>query len=121
MGRPNLRTFTWRITGGTARASSPSCPSTGELRVADQQLLDEQTTYTLKVRVSDGFHESAETDVAVVTGDLANVVDGDAGAHRAGDARRSRSAPAPASARSRRASRKDYEAVHERHRHQHGG
>ena len=29
-------------------------PSTGEVRVADQQLLDEHTTYTLKVRVSDG-------------------------------------------------------------------
>ena len=32
------------------------------------------------MRVSDGFHESAETDVTVVTGELANVVDGDAGA-----------------------------------------
>ena len=30
--------------------------------------------------MSDGFHESAEVDVAVVTGDLTNVVDGDAGA-----------------------------------------
>ena len=44
-----------------------------------RELLDELTTYTLKVRVSDGFHESAETDVAVVTGDLANVADGAAG------------------------------------------
>ena len=47
--------------------------------MAKPQLLDELTTYTLKVRVSDGFHESAETDVAVVTGDLANVADGAAG------------------------------------------
>ena len=30
--------------------------------------------------MSDGFHESAETDVTVVTGELANVVDGAAGA-----------------------------------------
>jgi hypothetical protein len=29
--------------------------ATGELRIADQRLLDENTTYTLKVSVSDGF------------------------------------------------------------------
>ena len=50
------------------------------MRIADQRLLDEHTTYTLKVRVSDGYHESTESDVTVVTGDLANVVDTDVGA-----------------------------------------
>ncbi len=72
-----------RSPGGSPAATTPACsPSPrppDELTVAKPQLLDELTTYTLKVRVSDGFHESAETDVAVVTGDLANVVDGAAG------------------------------------------
>ena len=80
MNRPELRTFTWRITGGTGEGIFAFEPSTGELRVANPQLLDENSTYSLKVRVSDGFHESAETDVTVVTGELANVVDGAAGA-----------------------------------------
>ena len=73
--RPNLRTFTWRHHGRQRRRHLRLRPGTGELRVANPQLLDEHTTYSLKVRVSDGFHESAETDVTVVTGDLANVVD----------------------------------------------
>ena len=79
INRPNLRTFTWRITGGNDAGLFAIAPATGALSVAKPQLLDELTTYTLKVRVSDGFHESAETEVAVVTGDLANVVDGAAG------------------------------------------
>ncbi|MDA0171880.1 endo-1,4-beta-xylanase [Solirubrobacter taibaiensis] len=79
INRPNLRTFTWRITGGNDAGLFAIAPTTGQLTVAKPQLLDELTTYTLKVRVSDGFHESAETDVAVVTGDLANVADGAAG------------------------------------------
>ena len=70
MGRPELRTFSWQLTGGGALSI---VPSTGELRIADQRLLDENTTYPLKVRVSDGFHTSADADVSVVTGDLANV------------------------------------------------
>ena len=65
MGRPELRTFTWRITGGNGAGVFAIAPSTGELRVANPQLLDENTTYSLKVRVSDGFHESAETTVTV--------------------------------------------------------
>ena len=80
MNRPELRTFKWRITGGSGEGIFAFQPATGELRVANPQRLDENTTYSLKVRVSDGFHESAETNVTVVTGELANVVDGDAGA-----------------------------------------
>ena len=71
MGRRELRTFSWQLTGGAGALSI--VPSTGELRIADQRLLDENTTYPLKVRVSDGFHTSADADVSVVTGDLANV------------------------------------------------
>jgi endo-1,4-beta-xylanase len=71
MGRPELRTFTWQLTGGGGALSI--VPGTGEIRIADQRLLDENTTYPLKVRVSDGFHTSADADVTVVTGDLANV------------------------------------------------
>jgi GH35 family endo-1,4-beta-xylanase len=77
INRANLRTFTWRITDGAGPFSID--PGSGELRIADQRLLDEHTTYTLKLRVSDGFHESAETEATVVTGDLANVDDGSAG------------------------------------------
>ncbi len=78
IGRPHLRTFTWRITEGSDAFAI--APGTVELRIADQRLVDEHTTYTLNVRVSDGHHESAEADVTVVTGDLANVVDGEVGA-----------------------------------------
>jgi len=79
IGRPNLRTFTWRITGGNDAGIFAVVPATGELTVAKPHLLDELTTYGLKVRVSDGFHESAEADVAIATADLANVVDRSAG------------------------------------------
>jgi endo-1,4-beta-xylanase len=78
MGRPELRTFSWQLTGGGGALSI--VPSTGEIRIADQRLLDENTTYPLKVRVSDGFHTSADADVSVVTGDLANVAHTDVGA-----------------------------------------
>jgi endo-1,4-beta-xylanase len=71
MGRPELRTFSWQLSGGGGALSI--VPGTGEIRIADQRLLDENTTYPLKVRVSDGFHTSADADVSVVTGDLANV------------------------------------------------
>ncbi|HEX6024155.1 MAG TPA: endo-1,4-beta-xylanase [Solirubrobacter sp.] len=77
IGRPHLRTFTWRITEGPDAFEIE--PATGELRIVDQQAVDEHTTYTLKVRVSDGHHESDEGTVTVATGDLANVVDGDVG------------------------------------------
>ncbi len=77
IGRPHLRTFTWRITDGSDAFAIT--PGTGELKIADQRLLDEHTTYPLKVRVSDGYHESAEVAVSVVTGELANVVDGNVG------------------------------------------
>jgi endo-1,4-beta-xylanase len=80
MNRTNLRTFTWRITGGSGADVFDFVPSTGELRVAHPERLDENTTYDLKVRVSDGFHESAEADVSVVVQELSNVVDGEAGA-----------------------------------------
>ena len=58
IGRPELRTFTWQLTS-CGRAVRDR-PGTGELRITDQRLLDEHTTYTLKARVSDGFHTSAE-------------------------------------------------------------
>ena len=78
MGRPELRTFTWRITdGGDGRFAI--VPATGELRVAQPSRLDEHSTYPLKVRVSDGFHESEEVTVSVATGDLANIADTTAG------------------------------------------
>jgi GH35 family endo-1,4-beta-xylanase len=77
MGRPELRTFSWHISGGGGAFSIT--PDTGELRIADQRLLAENTTYTLKVRVSDGFHTSDEVPVTVVTGDLANVAPGTVG------------------------------------------
>src|SRR3954466_7316340 len=78
VGRPELRTFTWSLTGGGGALKI--VPDTGEIRIADQRLLNENTTYPLKVHVSDGFHTSADTDVTVVTGDLANVAQGGAGA-----------------------------------------
>ena len=78
IGRPHLRTFTWRITEGPDALTI--APSSGELLVADQRLLDEHTTYTVKVRVSDGHHESEEQTVTVETGDLPNVVDSEVSA-----------------------------------------
>jgi GH35 family endo-1,4-beta-xylanase len=75
IGRPNLRTFTWSIAGGTGAPIFSVQPSTGELRVAYPELLDENTTYSLKLRVNDGFHSSEEATVTVVTEELANVVD----------------------------------------------
>jgi endo-1,4-beta-xylanase len=79
IGRTNLRTFTWRITGGDGAGIFSVVPGTGELRITDQRLVDEHSTYTLRVRVSDGFHESDEAELAVVTGDLPNVADAAAG------------------------------------------
>ena len=79
INRTNLRTFTWRITSGNDAGIFAIAPATGEITVAKPQLLDELTTYALKVRVSDGFHESAEAPVTVTTADLANVVDQSAG------------------------------------------
>src|SRR5262249_22102679 len=78
IGRPNLRTFTWKITDGSKAFAIE--PSTGELRIADQRLLDDNTAYPLKVAVSDGFHTSDEVALTVETGELANVDHGSAGA-----------------------------------------
>ena len=77
IGRPELRTFAWQLTGTDGPFAID--PSTGALRITDQRLLDEHTTYTLKARVSDGFHTSDEVALNVATQDLANVADGDAG------------------------------------------
>jgi GH35 family endo-1,4-beta-xylanase len=79
IGRPNLRTFTWTITGGTGAGIFAVAPSTGELTVADQRLLDEHASYSLKLRVSDGFNTSNEVEATVATGELANVVHADVG------------------------------------------
>jgi hypothetical protein len=80
MNRTNLRTFKWRITGGSGASVFDVEPATGELRVANPQLLDDNTTYSVQLKVSDGFHESSETEVSVAVEDLASVVDGGAGA-----------------------------------------
>jgi hypothetical protein len=77
IGRPELRTFTWQLTGTDGPFAID--PSTGALRVTDQRQLDERTTYTLRARVSDGFHTSDEVAFTVATQDLPNVVHGDAG------------------------------------------
>jgi GH35 family endo-1,4-beta-xylanase len=66
IGRPNLRTFTWRITGGTGAGIFAIESSTGEIRIANPRLLDPKASaYSLKVRVSDGFHTSDEADVTI--------------------------------------------------------
>jgi hypothetical protein len=78
ISRPELRTFTWQLTSSDGPFSIVA--GTGELRITDQRLLDELATYTLKVRVNDGFHTSDEATLKVVTQDLPNVADGDAGA-----------------------------------------
>jgi endo-1,4-beta-xylanase len=77
--RPNLRTFTWQVTGGDGDGLFSIVPGTGELRIADPWGLDEHTSYTLRVRVNDGFHTSEEAEVTVATGDLPNVADTTAG------------------------------------------
>jgi endo-1,4-beta-xylanase len=66
IGRPDLRTFTWQITGGTGAGIFAIEPSTGEIRVADRELLDRgNAPYSLRVRVSDGFHVSDEAEVTI--------------------------------------------------------
>jgi endo-1,4-beta-xylanase len=75
IGRTNLRTFTWELSGGNDAGIFAIDADTGEITVAKPQLLDELTTYTLQVRVDDGFHTSAPADVTVVTEDLSSVVD----------------------------------------------
>ncbi|WP_064750579.1 endo-1,4-beta-xylanase [Solirubrobacter soli] len=80
IGRTNLRTFSWSITGGTGAGIFSIAPGTGELRVADQRLLDEHASYSLRLRVSDGFNTSDEVAATVTTGELANVVHADVGA-----------------------------------------
>jgi GH35 family endo-1,4-beta-xylanase len=66
IGRPDLRTFTWQITGGTGAGIFAIESSTGEIRVANPELLDRTASpYSLEVRVSDGFHTSDEADVTI--------------------------------------------------------
>jgi GH35 family endo-1,4-beta-xylanase len=66
IGRPDLRTFTWQITGGTGAGIFAVDSSTGEIRVAKPQLLDPKASpYSLEVRVSDGFHTSDEAEVTI--------------------------------------------------------
>jgi endo-1,4-beta-xylanase len=73
IGRPNLRTFTWSIVGGTGAGIFTVDPSTGRLSVADASRIDEHASYGLDLRVSDGFHTSDAVPVTVVTGELPNV------------------------------------------------
>ena len=66
IGRPHLRTFNWLITGGTGAEIFAIESSTGEIRLANPLLLDPQAAaYSLKIRVSDGYHTSDEADVTV--------------------------------------------------------
>jgi GH35 family endo-1,4-beta-xylanase len=66
IGRPDLRTFSWEITGGTGAGIFTIGSSTGEIRVANAELLDrEDSPYSLEVGVSDGFHTSAEAEVTI--------------------------------------------------------
>lgn len=65
IGRPDLRTFTWEIAGGTGADAFAIEPSTGELSVDIRHLDPKVSEYSLKVRVSDGFHTSDEIDVAI--------------------------------------------------------
>lgn len=44
IGRPNLRTFSWQITGDDDAGIFAVEPDAGELRVAKPQLLDELST-----------------------------------------------------------------------------
>ena len=109
INRPNLRTFTWRITGGSRRAFSID-PSTGELRIADQRLRRREHDLHAegprqrrlprerrdrRRRSSPGPRERRRRRRR---------------RHRARDALARARRHAPASARSPRASRKDYEA-----------
>jgi GH35 family endo-1,4-beta-xylanase len=66
IGRPDLRTFTWQITGGTGAGIFAIESSTGEIRVESPELLDRNASpYSLNVRVSDGFHTSDEAEVTI--------------------------------------------------------
>ena len=66
IGRPHLRTFTWRITGGTGADVFAIDSTTGEVRVANPTVLDpESLTYSLEIDVNDGFHTSEIADVTV--------------------------------------------------------
>jgi endo-1,4-beta-xylanase len=79
INRPNLRTFSWQITGGSGAGIFAVDPASGNLSVADPRRLDEHSTYSLKLRVSDGFNTSDEVEASVVTDELANVDHGGAG------------------------------------------
>ena len=59
----------------TAWGSSRSCRVRANCGSPTRGSSTSSGTYTLRVRVSDGFHESEEVEVAVVTGDLSNVAD----------------------------------------------
>ena len=67
IGRTDLRTFTWEITGGSGAEAFSIDPDSGLLRVDPARLDPRDTTsaYTLTVRVDDGFHTSDEVTVTV--------------------------------------------------------
>jgi len=66
IGRPDLRTFSWEVTGGTGAGIFAIDASTGEIRVEEPPLLDRtDSPYSLTVRVGDGFHTSDEAEVAI--------------------------------------------------------
>jgi GH35 family endo-1,4-beta-xylanase/PKD repeat protein len=87
IGRPELRTFTWQITGGTGAGIFAIESSTGEIRVANSELLDRKASpYSLKVRVSDGFHTSDEADVTISLPNAPPAIDAIAGDPLTGEA-----------------------------------
>jgi hypothetical protein len=87
IGRPELRTFSWQITGGTGAGIFTIESSTGEIRVANSELLDRKASpYSLKVRVSDGFHTSEEADVTVSLPNTPPAIDAIAGDPLTGEA-----------------------------------
>jgi len=66
IGRTELRTFTWEITGETGTEIFEIDSSTGQILVANPQLLDRNDSpYSLDVRVSDGFHASDDVEVTI--------------------------------------------------------
>ena len=65
IGRADLRTFTWEITGGTGAEAFTIDSGTGELSVDPRELEPRASEYSLTVHVDDGFHTSDEVDLTV--------------------------------------------------------
>ena len=87
IGRPDLRTFSWQITGGTGDEIFAIEPSTGEIRIANAELVDRMASpYSLQVRVSDGFHTSDEAEVTISLPNTPPAIDAIVGDPQIGEA-----------------------------------